>query len=804
MKKLYSILTDISLFKVLFMIFALAYTLPIINVYAAFVIKITMIWGFLLLCIYFHRGQIKFNNIFTILFLLFALISIIFNYSDGFSRNMKDFLYLVLEVLVLTVCVSKNETEHLIWINHVLIAFMALGFTLSLLIFCQQLNYVPGLPDDYIIGFIDGRLWGWCGNPNTLAYMSIFGMFAMYFNYPYVKRRRVVTYLYGFITLEALACLILSASRSGLVGFFLIVFVLLLRPLTLSKENVWKRGLRACILCVALMLGMKVYEAGLKMIPDSLNFIHTNAESNVRDEKREIGSDYSNGRFIIWKGGLSLSKEHFLFGVGQDALSRKVNPYMPKDYVKKAPHITKNMHNVFLQVLTTMGVFAFISFVLMFLQTFLSHRKEIRMHRNTMLLSLFCAVILIMNLFDSNIISFMNLFICVVFWIYFGCFMSSAITGDERKRIVFCINSLGIGGAEKVLCDVVNHMDHAKYNVSILTLFHEGELLSMVDSAVDMRTIIKKPTHIKKALLWRCVKYLPLTLLQYLNCKNGDVYIAFMEGMPTKLIGSMRNKKRKFCWIHTDIAHNTVSETNFRNQRQALNCYRNMNQIICVSQDCRNRFLEVYPSLHDICSVIYNCLDINHIRMQAEEEVVLPFTRQRDDILLCSVGRLVEEKGFDRLLRVVEKLIKENTHYKLMLIGDGPQRAMLDELIKELSLQEYVFLIGYQKNPYAFMKHADCFVCSSYVEGFSLVVAEAMVIGCSMISTDCTGPSELLHNHCGTICDNSQEGLYHALYNLAHESPVRDEEAVQKRLQKFNIEHIISDITNLIEGDEHV
>ena len=141
---------------------------------------------------------------------------------------------------------------------------------------------------------------------------------------------------------------------------------------------------------------LEVYGWGLRQMPSEKLAISVNSNgyfsiqedgsdggevnpssSDMGLENREIGSDYSNGRFTIWKGGLSVAKENILFGVGQNALNDEVNQKLPKDYVKQSPKIAANMHNIYLQVLATSGIFAFIFFVLQFVNSFWKRRKEI-------------------------------------------------------------------------------------------------------------------------------------------------------------------------------------------------------------------------------------------------------------------------------------------------------------------------------------------------------------------------------------------------------------------------------------------
>ena len=147
MNKLYSKVTSIELYKILFMVCSLLYILPKGDVVASILLKGMLVWGFLLLVIRFYQKRIIIDNKFFIFFIIFTLLSIIFNFQDGFIRNIKDFLYLILEVVLLTQ-VDKGDSKNILIFNRILLGFMTFGYTVSLLIFffrIQKEDYGGGV-----------------------------------------------------------------------------------------------------------------------------------------------------------------------------------------------------------------------------------------------------------------------------------------------------------------------------------------------------------------------------------------------------------------------------------------------------------------------------------------------------------------------------------------------------------------------------------------------------------------------------------------------------------------------------------
>jgi glycosyltransferase involved in cell wall biosynthesis len=123
-----------------------------------------------------------------------------------------------------------------------------------------------------------------------------------------------------------------------------------------------------------------------------------------------------------------------------------------------------------------------------------------------------------------------------------------------------------------------------------------------------------------------------------------------------------------------------------------------------------------------------------------------PWFSKKDCPIIVAAGRLAPWKGFENLIRIFPSVLKE-LEIKLMILGDGPLKGVLEKQIQDLDLSNNVSLLGYQDNPYPYYALADIFVLSSIVEGLPNVLVEAMMCGCTPVSTDCpTGPREVLNN----------------------------------------------------------
>ena len=139
----------------------------------------------------------------------------------------------------------------------------------------------------------------------------------------------------------------------------------------------------------------------------------------------------------------------------------------------------------------------------------------------------------------------------------------------------------------------------------------------------------------------------------------------------------------------------------------------------------------------------------------------------------------------------------------MTILGDGYQRQILEEQVRDYGLEDVVDMPGYVDNPYAIIRQADLFALTSRDESFSLAVAEAMVLGIPVMSTRCTGPVELLKNgEAGCLTDNSTEGILEGLERILTDSAYRQElrEKAMANTNNFDIDAQIATVEALIDG----
>lgn len=373
------------------------------------------------------------------------------------------------------------------------------------------------------------------------------------------------------------------------------------------------------------------------------------------------------------------------------------------------------------------------------------------------------------------------------------------------KTLLFFIESLSGGGAEKVLVTLLRHIDYARYNVALLTVCDVGPLKKELDfSKIKYRSIIKNSNNVFYKW-WNKIKYkliyniLPAKAVNkfFIPQKGVDTYIAFTEGYCTKILAHSPKNANKIAWVHCDLKTMpwTLNEGIYKGKAEEAEAYRNFNHIISVSKNVEQIMRNEY-SLENV-KTIYNPIDTNKIIKLSEEGIK---HTQLNGFNVVSIGRLVPQKGYDLLIPIIARLRNERTDVNLYILGDGAEKSNLERIIQKHGCEKSVHLLGFLDNPYSILSEMDLFVCSSRSEGYSLVIAEALTLGIPVISTYCSGPNELLANgEFGELC-NDYEKLYSAIKRATTDRDYYTElkNKAAKRKGFFNIEETIEEIERIL------
>ena len=365
-----------------------------------------------------------------------------------------------------------------------------------------------------------------------------------------------------------------------------------------------------------------------------------------------------------------------------------------------------------------------------------------------------------------------------------------------KKKILFIQSSLGGGGAEKVLIDMLSNFDYTKFDVSLLLFVKNGVYVNDVDKRVKQYHLcenIQKNYFLRFALkiyAWFNCKFLLKWILNKQNLESYDYIISFMEGIPL-ILHSIINKKnaKSISWVHIDMLNNHWTNR-FFSKGAELDLYQKLDEIVFVSSDALKQFDKLFIGVHTQKRVILNpILKDKIIEMSKVESISCNKTT------IISVGRLAEQKRYDRLIRVAKIVKDKGFDVDFWILGVGGLDSELKRLAKDLDVD--IKFLGFQRNPYAYMAAADIFLSTSSAEGYPLVVAESLCLGKPIVSTKSTGPIEMLNNgEYGVLTDHDDESIANGLLSLLESSEQRTYYSKQaiKRSETFDIEKTMNEV----------
>lgn len=342
--------------------------------------------------------------------------------------------------------------------------------------------------------------------------------------------------------------------------------------------------------------------------------------------------------------------------------------------------------------------------------------------------------------------------------------MKMKCSEHTKIKVLFVIHDLSVGGAEKVLVNLVNNMDYSKFDVSVLALFDEGVNKQFLNKNVTYRYAFK---HAIRGNSQYMKLLSPERLYSWLIPDEYDIVISYLEGPSARIVGGSPKKKEKIVsWIHCTYHSEKEVAKSFRSIKEACACYGKSDNMVFVSEEVKQAFLQHCPIKCEM-SVLYNTNETDKIVSKATE-IVEDENFSENKFYWCGVGKIVPNKGFDRMLRIQKRLIEEGYNIKLLILGTGWQEDELKKWCEENRISDAVNFLGYQTNPYKYISKCDLFVCASRAEGFSTAATEALIVGTPVCTVEVSGMKEMLgkNNEFGVIVKNDEEALYKGIKTL--------------------------------------
>ena len=370
----------------------------------------------------------------------------------------------------------------------------------------------------------------------------------------------------------------------------------------------------------------------------------------------------------------------------------------------------------------------------------------------------------------------------------------------DMKKILFFIHDLGQGGAEKVLVNLVNNMNPEKFDITVMSLLGGGVNEQFLKKEIKYKTVFSKSfpgnSHLMKF-------YTPEQLHRFFIKEKYDIEVAYLEGSASRIISGCPHKDTKLVsWVHVEQLTKEIVAKSYRSFSESLRCYQKFDEIVCVSESVKKNFLGWYPEFSNV-RVLYNTNESDQI-LKLKDKPVEEGTFKEGEIRLCGVGKLMPNKGFDKLARIHKMLREQGYPVHTYLLGNGPEKERIENYISENKLEDTFTLLGYQTNPYKYLGKSDLFVCTSISEGFSTAATEALILGVPVVTTPVAGMHEMLgSNHeYGIIAEHQEQSIYESIKRLLDEPEMLKDYKNRALLRgkEFSTETTVKAVENMLES----
>lgn len=360
-----------------------------------------------------------------------------------------------------------------------------------------------------------------------------------------------------------------------------------------------------------------------------------------------------------------------------------------------------------------------------------------------------------------------------------------------KKRIIIFSYNLDFGGIEKSLVTLLKNFDYNRYDIKLVLEEKKGVFLSEIPKDVVVSEY--KTSNSKNILIRKVINFSKRLVFCFKNYNKYDASICYATySMPGAKL-SLKSSKNSIMFIHSNykyIYKNNVCDVKKFFYDRNINKFRH---IIFVSNEARRDLIDIIPEIKKNSQVINNLVDYDDIIKKSNLECDYKIDKNKKNILF--VGRLEEDsKRITRIINVARKI--DDSNYEFLILGDGPDKDMYENLIKKYNLDN-VKLLGSKSNPYSYMKQADIIILTSEYEGFPVVYNEAIVLGKPIISTvDVSDDSISINNRFGIISKKNSEGIIEALKKIEN---ISLEKVDYKKINNIRMNSILK----LLEGDLH-
>ena len=368
----------------------------------------------------------------------------------------------------------------------------------------------------------------------------------------------------------------------------------------------------------------------------------------------------------------------------------------------------------------------------------------------------------------------------------------------QYKHVGLFFSNLNGGGIQRVMLSLAEGLLQLGCRVDLILVRAEGPLRPEIPAGCHLFDL--QADHASQSLS---------KLVNYLKSEKPEVMLSNQTHLNvTAILARILSggRGRLLLSEHVTIDYSARYPNNWKDRFNPILArifYHWADGIILVSKEAAQHFLKATHLQEKMVKVIYNPSVSQKLVEQSKKTPDHKWFKSPNTPIILAAGRLTRQKDFGTLLRAFSLVWKRVPSVKLLILGEGEERAKLEQLSVKLGLQDAVQFPGFVINPFAYIANSAVFVLSSRWEGFANVIVEALMCGTPVVSTDCpSGPAEILGGgkYGNLVPVGDPEALAEAI--LQELKAPHDKNLLMQRANDFSINKILPQYLEALFPDQ--
>lgn len=377
-----------------------------------------------------------------------------------------------------------------------------------------------------------------------------------------------------------------------------------------------------------------------------------------------------------------------------------------------------------------------------------------------------------------------------------------------KKNIIISTQLIEIGGVEKSLLGLLDSIDYERYSVDVFIFNHDGALINLVNKNARLlpeipqyAALFRPMSFLVRSGNWRVAAIKTLATIKARwksrffpdeSGKTSNLYHTYLIDYASRMLPQIspdtydvcmsflhpnfveyRNIKaaKYWAWIHTDYSNLVIDPAS------ESKMWSPFDEIIAVSEECRNAFISVLPGFQNRVKVIENIISYPYVRKELHDRTDPDFGIYStfEGFRILTIGRFSYAKNMEMIPEVVREMLQQGCkEFKWYIIGFGGDEYLVKDLVARYGLENHIVLLGKKKNPYIYLEICDVYIQPSRFEGKSVSVREAQLLQRPVIITDYpTAASQVQHGYDGLIVPLDAVVLAKETTRLLQHKPLR-------------------------------